>query len=60
MTTPIYTEHPPRERCENCRHRGYDSCHDEMYCRHDPPPDNLGPMGLIYPHGWCEFWEDDP
>lgn len=58
-TDAIYSEVTPRECRANCQHRGYDSFHDEMYCRHKPPPDNLGPRLLIDPDCWCEFCEKD-
>ena len=47
------------ESCQNCEYAEYDSFHDEIWCSHDPQPNNLGSSCLVNRNGHCEYFEKE-
>ena len=59
MTDARYHEPNADRPCHQCKHRRYDSFHDEQWCDHKPLPDGLPERLLIDNWGHCEYWELD-
>jgi hypothetical protein len=54
----MYEEPCKDKPCMNCKHRNYDSFHNETWCGHKPVPEGIGSHLLIDKWGSCEYWED--
>ncbi len=52
----IYDEPDKDKPCMNCEFTRYDSFHDEKYCDHDPPPEDLNSRCIIGTWGTCGYW----
>lgn len=55
----FYSEPNSEEPCSSCKHRRYDSFHNELWCGRKPPPYNLGDRLIIGEWGHCEGWRKD-